>query len=175
MYDEVKIMICNSCGRNNQNEDANFCEYCGVSLQESNLQESNVQEIKPTYNYSYKNETDNTSTATPPPMTTQAIDISENKKPVSFLNWLGTYSIMLIPILGGLVFLIMLIIWSFSDSTPESKKNWARATLVYMIIMIVLAMLLILAAVLMFRNPIFQDIFNEEMNQYNDIFGEFNY
>lgn len=161
-------MVCNSCGRNNENQSARFCENCGASLKEGNVQES-----EPTYNYSYQSERENTSASTPPH--SQAIDIREDKKPVSFGNWLGTYFIMLIPAVGWLVFLIMLFVWAFSDGTPESKKNWARATLVFVLIMFVLSLLVALAFLSMFRSPLFQEIFNNEMNQYNDIFKDFRY
>ena len=169
MYNEVNIMVCNSCGRNNENQDANFCEYCGASLRDGNSHET-----APTYNY-YQNTTEGTSEQILPATTTQAIDINENKKQVSFLNWLGTYFIMLIPIVGGIVFFIMLIIWSVGNNAPESKRNWARATLTFMIIMIIISLLLILMFVMMLRDPVFQDLFNSEMNQYNDIFKDFSY
>lgn len=163
-------MVCNSCGRNNENQNANFCEYCGASFRVAD-----AHDTVPTYNYSYQSTTESTSEQKPPTMTTQAIDINENKKPVSYLNWLGTYFIMLIPIVGGIVFFIMLIIWSVGNNAPESKRNWARATLTFMIIMFILSLLLILMFVLMFRDPVFQDIFNSEMNQYNDILKNFSY
>lgn len=165
-------MVCNSCGRDNKNENANFCEYCGESFREGN-----VQKTEPTYN-SNQGGTENASVIQPP-MPSQAIDINKDKKPVSFLNWLGTYAIMLIPLVGGLVFFVMLIVWSFSSNTPESKKNWARATLVFMIILLIIALLFILMFVGMMRNPLFQEIFqdsyNEEMNKFNDIFRDFSY
>ena len=45
-------MVCNSCGRDNQNENSNFCEYCGASLREGVR-----PEVEPTTNYSYQNGT----------------------------------------------------------------------------------------------------------------------
>lgn len=169
-------MICNSCGRDNQNENANFCEYCGASFREGDLHGS---EPTPTNNYSYQSGTGNASAMTPPPMPAQTIEISDNKKPVSFLNWLGTYFIMLIPFVGGIVFFVMLIVWSVSSNTPESKKNWARATLAFMVIMIILTLLLVIMFFSLLRNPVFQgvfqDSFNSEMERYNDIFRNFSY
>ncbi|MDD4113205.1 MAG: hypothetical protein PHC56_09285 [Herbinix sp.] len=169
-------MVCNSCGRDNQNQNANFCEYCGASFREGDVHES---EPTPTNNYSYQSGTGNASVPTAPAVPAQAIEIKDNKKPVSYINWLGTYFIMLIPFVGWLVFLVMLIVWSTSSNTPESKKNWARATLTFAIIMIVLILILVLMFLSLIRDPIFQDIFensfNEEMNRYNDLFKDFNY
>ncbi|NLO08700.1 MAG: zinc ribbon domain-containing protein [Clostridiales bacterium] len=169
-------MICNSCGRDNQNQNANFCEYCGASLREGNV---HVHETETTNNYSYQSGTGNASAEAPPPMSVQAIEINDNKKPVSYLNWLGTYFIMLIPFVGGIVFFVMLIVWATSSNTPESKKNWARATLTFMIIMLVLALILVLIFASLLRNPVFQDIFqdsfNSEFKRYNDIFRDFSY
>ncbi|TAH64638.1 MAG: zinc-ribbon domain-containing protein [Anaerolineaceae bacterium] len=170
MYKEVKVMVCNSCGRSNQNESANFCEYCGASFREGNLHESET-----TYNYSYQSGIGNASAQIHPPMQAQAIDISKNEKPVSFLNWLGTYAIMFIPFVGGIVLFVMLIVWSFGGNVAESKKNWARATLVFMIVMFIIVMIFVLMFIMMLKDPVFQDIFNQEMNQYNDIFKDFSY
>lgn len=172
MYNEVNAMVCKSCGRDNINENANFCEYCG-----EDIRESNIHNTQPTYDYSNQSGTGGTSAT--PPHPTQAIEINKNEKPVSFLNWLGTYAIMLIPFVGGIVFFIMLIIWSVSNNIPESKKNWARANLVFMIIMLVIVLIFVFMVLSMLKNPIFQEIFqdsfNSEMERYNDLFRDYSY
>ncbi|RWU12398.1 hypothetical protein EGC76_02250 [Pseudidiomarina gelatinasegens] len=43
-----------------------------------------------------------------------------------------------IPLVG----LILLIVWASSHSTPLSKRNWARAMLLWVVIAIVLFMLM---------------------------------
>jgi hypothetical protein len=53
--------------------------------------------------------------------------------PVTVGDWILTMLIMVIP----LVNLIMLLVWSFSGSTKISKANWAKASLVWMLIGIV--------------------------------------
>lgn len=57
-----------------------------------------------------------------------------NKSVVSVVDWLITMLIMAIPIVN----FIMLFIWAFGSSTPESKANWAKAQLVWMVIGIIL-------------------------------------
>lgn len=61
----------------------------------------------------------------------------ENKSVVSLGDWLITMLIMIIP----LVNFIMLFVWAFSSSTPVSKANWAKASLVFMLIGFVLLLL----------------------------------
>ncbi len=61
----------------------------------------------------------------------------ENKSVVSLGDWLITMVIMIIP----LVNFIMLFVWAFSSSTPVSKANWAKASLVFMLIGFVLLLL----------------------------------
>ncbi|MBB4035783.1 putative integral membrane protein [Dysgonomonas hofstadii] len=60
-----------------------------------------------------------------------------NKSVVSMGEWLITMLIMIIP----LVNLIMLFVWAFGSNTPESKANWAKAQLVWMVIGIILVVI----------------------------------
>lgn len=53
---------------------------------------------------------------------------------VSMGNWFVTLLLVSIPLIG----LIMLLVWAFGGSNP-SKKNWARATLLWMLVGVVLA------------------------------------
>lgn len=47
-------------------------------------------------------------------------------------EWLVVMLITAIP----LVNIIMLFVWAFSDDTPEAKANWAKATLIWIAIII---------------------------------------
>lgn len=60
-------------------------------------------------------------------------------RPVSIGNWMLTYLLMCIP----LVNLILLLVWAFGSNTPESKANWAKATLLWMLLGIGFYVLLI--------------------------------
>jgi heme/copper-type cytochrome/quinol oxidase subunit 2 len=64
----------------------------------------------------------------------------ENEKPVSVLNWMMTQLLTAIPVIG----LIMLFVWAFGGGAEISKRNWARATLLWAVISIVLFVLLAL-------------------------------
>lgn len=61
----------------------------------------------------------------------------KNQSVVSIGDWIVTMILMCIP----LVNFIMLLVWAFSSSTPVSKANWAKASLIFMIIGIVFVIL----------------------------------
>ena len=55
-------------------------------------------------------------------------------QPMSIKDWLITFIISYIPLVG----FIMLFVWAFGDGTHPSKKTWAQASLIMMVIVIVL-------------------------------------
>lgn len=61
--------------------------------------------------------------------------VDEKSAPLSFGKYLGMMIVSIIPFVG----FIMLLVWSFSSKTNANKKNWARAQLVYMIIVGIVA------------------------------------
>jgi hypothetical protein len=75
-----------------------------------------------------------------------------NNEPVSLGDWLLTFLITCIPLVG----FIMLIVWAVSDGTKESKKNWARAKLIWMVIAYVLSFIFIMAF-----GAVFASVLNE--------------
>lgn len=56
--------------------------------------------------------------------------LEANNKVVSVGDWMITILIMVIPIVN----FVMLFVWALSSSTPKSKSNWAKATLIWMAI-----------------------------------------
>jgi hypothetical protein len=58
---------------------------------------------------------------------------SNNEDPVSFWQWVGTLFIMMIPGIG----LIMVIYWALSAHTNTSKRNYARALLLFQIPLVI--------------------------------------
>jgi len=61
----------------------------------------------------------------------------ENRAVVSIGDWIVTMIIMLIPFIN----FIMLLVWAFSGGTPKSKSNWAKASLIFMVLSIVLVII----------------------------------
>lgn len=70
-------------------------------------------------------------------METQEQISRQNLSIVSIGDWIITLILVCIPVVN----FIMLLVWAFSSSTPVSKANWAKATLLLMIISIVLMLL----------------------------------
>lgn len=64
-------------------------------------------------------------------------------RPVTVGDWMLTYLLMCIP----LVNFILLLVWAFGGGTPVSKANWAKASLLWMIIGLGLWLLLIVLGV----------------------------
>lgn len=59
---------------------------------------------------------------------------NNTQKPISIGDWFITILLVAIPVVN----IIMLIIWSFGAIANPSKANWAKATLIWMVIGIIL-------------------------------------
>jgi uncharacterized membrane protein YvbJ len=139
-------MICNTCGRQIKNEAANFCEYCGASFREQ-VQAASSQGLEsPFYNRQTISEQS--------PYTMSGIQQNIGReKPISFREWIGFYALLLVPILN----IVILTIWAFSYSTPENKKTWARATLIFIVIVyLILFSLFVESMIYTLNSPMFQ-------------------
>ena len=53
-----------------------------------------------------------------------------NQKPMSVKDWLITFLILAIPVVG----LVMLFIYAFGNDQNIHKQNWAKAQLIWMAI-----------------------------------------
>ena len=60
------------------------------------------------------------------------------EKQMSVGDWMVTYLLMCIPVIG----IIMLFVWAFGGDTQPSKKTWAQATLIWAVIVTVLYLML---------------------------------
>lgn len=58
---------------------------------------------------------------------------TQNPPPVTLGDWIITFIIMAIPIVN----IIMLFVWGFGNTNP-SKANWAKASLIFMLIAFVI-------------------------------------
>lgn len=131
-------MNCNICGRHTQNQEANFCEYCGSSFREHmNVNFQQQQQMQ------------------------QPIEPSANtgEGVISFKYWLGVYGILFvsafIPYIGIFIPLVLLCVWAFDNKTSPSKKNWARATLIFLVVYFIVAVVMIIS---MLTSPEMKDI-----------------
>lgn len=62
---------------------------------------------------------------------------SGSYQPMKLSDWLITFLIQAIPLVG----FIMLFVWAFGDGTHPSKKTWAQALLIFMLIGVVFAII----------------------------------
>ena len=60
-----------------------------------------------------------------------------NQKEMKIADWLIAFLITAIPLVG----LIMLFVWGFSESSNKIRSTWAKATLVWYVIVIALGTL----------------------------------
>ena len=66
--------------------------------------------------------------------------------PVSVGEWMLTMLICFIPVVN----IVMLFVWAFGPNTNASKANWAKASLIWMLVGIVLSILFIGALMSLF-------------------------
>ena len=59
-------------------------------------------------------------------------------QPMTIGDWIVTFIISYIPLVG----FIMLFVWAFGDGTHPSKKTWAQAALIMVVVMIILSIVL---------------------------------
>jgi uncharacterized membrane-anchored protein len=63
----------------------------------------------------------------------------EANSTVTIGDWIITFILSGLPVIG----FIMIIVWAFGSDAPQSKKNWAKAQLVIMLIGLVLTIIFI--------------------------------
>lgn len=64
------------------------------------------------------------------------------KTPVSVVGWIGRYMIPFIPVVGGIIYLVMLFVWANDTKKEDSFRNWAKAQLIVVAIGVVLGIIL---------------------------------
>ena len=66
---------------------------------------------------------------------------SPQTTPISVGGWIGRTLIPCIPLVGGIIYLIMLFVWSGDTKKEETFRNWAKAQLIVTAIVIVLTVI----------------------------------
>ena len=67
----------------------------------------------------------------------QQLQKQYENRPMSVADWVGSILLLLIPIAN----IVLLFVWAFGGNAPLSKRNWARAQLIWMLIAFVLVFL----------------------------------
>ena len=136
-------MFCNNCGKMIPDGTA-FCTECGSAVaaetknDANNVNSASGEEQKSAGNTPYNNVVHNY--------------YQMQRQPVSVAGWIGRSLIPMIPLLGPIIYFIMLFVWSGDNSKEESFKNWAKAQLVVMLIGVILSLVVILPIVFMLIN-----------------------
>lgn len=155
-------MICKVCGRTITNEEANFCEYCGASFRpgtDNKVSESSMSsgmnvdmnrsmEGNTQINNSRVLETEQTYKNMNREMPGQKVNqvaplgvfryFSGSNQSMTFGNWIAIYALPFIPVVGFIFFLVLLFSWGFGANTVPTKKSWARATMVMILVILVM-------------------------------------
>lgn len=110
-------MVCPMCGREIMNPEANYCDYCGTRLHGMEYKET----VEP-----------------------QAFPEMKEKQPrVSTGLFLGVMLLPMIPMIGWILYLVFLFYWAFASSIEDSRKSFARASLIYSGITLVLVIVFV--------------------------------
>lgn len=140
-------MFCEKCG-NTIPENSKFCASCGAKVE---LAEDADQVVEPTPQPAVAPTPPPAPRPAPQPVPPQYSEVNSNYnkkgnlvKPLSVGSYIGMFILLAIPIVN----LIMLLVWSFSDSTNINKKHFAIGYLIVILIGIVLT---IAATIVMLR------------------------
>ncbi len=122
---------CQNCG-NIFEDDANICPRCGMQYIE-------VQPVNSGYQQNYNNQSYNQSYNQP--YGQQYPSPVQSSDSMTLGSWVGT---VLLTNLFGIISIILLFVWGFSDTTPIAKKNYCRAMLICKAIMVGLVIIMMI-------------------------------
>ena len=110
-------MQCSMCGREIMNPNANYCDYCGTAVGAAAY-----REVQP-----------------------QQTTTGNGQKPERVSTWLflGIMCLPFVPFVGTIAYLVFLFYWAFAPSIEDSRKSFARATLIYTAISLVIAFIFV--------------------------------
>ena len=106
-------MYCEKCGGKLESYASN-CAFCGTPVKKYDAEVNYIKPAQPSLDY----------------------------KPMTALKWIGLTLLNAIPLIGNLIYLILMFKWAFGSTKDLSLKGYARANL--------LVMLLALFAVIVF-------------------------
>ena len=79
------------------------------------------------------------------------VDLNDkNNQPMTVLGWLGTFLVMLIP----LVNIIMVFVWAFGSNGNRSRKTFFQAYLIIFIVLVILSIVFGSAIALLFNSVV---------------------
>ena len=147
-------MKCNECGREAYSENPNFCEYCGSSFREKDQTFTHDNVIAPqSMDYGLNQGIEQNPNS--------GVEQGASEKTISFQQWIIIYAILLfspfIPVIGWVIPIVMLFVWGFANNSQPTKKNWARATLIFILASLIIS---VFAFAVILSDPRFQQLLN---------------
>ena len=149
-------MICRACGRIISNESANFCEYCGTSVdgRDGSLASGGVDAQHDyrfgsagpygregtggsSYNGGQRQQAYPDSGGLTGVLSGTA-GLAESEPSMSFVHWIVILLLPYIPLIGSFVYAVLQLVWAFGRTASTTRKNWARANLLMMAIGLIL-------------------------------------
>lgn len=136
---------CNNCG-NIMDDDANICSRCGtqfIALQGAAPEQAEQPANNSSYPQTQYQQQQQYGAFQQPygqgyQQPYQPYNASA-EKPMSVGSWVGT---ILLTSMFGVISLILLLIWAFSNDVPLAKKNYCRAMLIVELIAVGLVIIL---------------------------------
>ncbi|MBQ3029278.1 MAG: zinc ribbon domain-containing protein [Lachnospiraceae bacterium] len=113
-------MQCTMCGREITNPEANYCDYCGTSLRQTEYREVRAEQPK---------------------------EAEKKEDRVPTLSFLGVMALPFNTFVGWLAYFVLMFYWAFSSTIQDSRKSFARATLIYTAVVFVFMIVIFGAAI----------------------------
>lgn len=139
-------MLCPKCNKENP-YGSSFCESCGSPLAGSEPYTENVSNFN-SYNTAQQTAYNNSSYFPQNNMPYQQNMVNyppNNYNPyeehVSAMEWIGIICLNIIPVIGSLVYIVLLFVWAFGNTRKRSLKTFAQAQLIIIGIAVVLLIL----------------------------------
>ena len=57
---------------------------------------------------------------------------------MSFVHWIVILLLPYIPMIGSFAYIVLLLVWAFGKTATTTRKNWARASLLLLLIGMIL-------------------------------------
>jgi heme/copper-type cytochrome/quinol oxidase subunit 2 len=136
-------MNCSQCGQT-QNAGTAYCINCGTALPPQSQPEVQMSEQQPIQQPTMQQP----QAMAPMPVVNSSPSYNNQpgynnnqgnlEEPVTFGDWMVTYLLMMIPVVGT----IMMFVWAFGSGVKKSKSNYFKAVLLWIVIMTVVVILI---------------------------------
>lgn len=131
-------MRCRECGREAMNPEANFCDYCGSSFRQYGEALRTEEKTQESGGYSAFGTAEGYRGEESSRYGSAGSATESDAKPVTIWTFLGVMMIIFVPYIGFYAFLGILLYWGFSSAVDGVRKTFARAMLVFAVLMLIL-------------------------------------